>query len=400
MPSMPTYLDTKDKKTCFGCSACAAVCPVKCISMRADTDGFVYPEINTGLCINCEACRAVCPIQHTVSLTSQPRKIYACQLKDLKERQHSSSGGIFFAIARWIIDNGGIVYGAAFDRSLTLRHTAAATLEELEALRGSKYIQSEIDDSVFKDIRKNLRLQRWCYFVGTGCQVAALKSFLGKDKKHPRLVTSDIVCHGVPNQQFFDTHIKYLEKANGCKVKKYQFRDNCGWGGAEIVDYENGKRTILPSYALSPYLYAFMQGFVCRESCYECPFASAQRTGDITLGDFWGGAKLFKMLDASTGISFCAVNSDTGEKVWDNINNQIVCTESDLSTALPENSNLIRPTARPAIRDSIFETIRKDGYASAAKTVFRPHNHTKLRIYYFLLRFKAVKAIYNLLRKS
>ena len=143
-----------------------------------------------------------------------------------------------------------------------------------------------------------------------------------------------------------------------------------------------------------------MQGFVCRESCYECPFASAQRTGDITLGDFWGGAKLFKMLDASTGISFCAVNSDTGEKVWDNINNQIVCIESDLSTDLTENSNLIRPTARPAIRDSIFETIRKDGYANVAKTVFRPHNHTKLRIYYFLLRFKAVKAIYNLLRKS
>ncbi|MBQ9439910.1 MAG: Coenzyme F420 hydrogenase/dehydrogenase, beta subunit C-terminal domain [Paludibacteraceae bacterium] len=389
-----------DKHACCGCGACISVCPVNCISMKADAEGFLYPKIETDSCINCNTCRAVCPMPSAVSTSSQPQHIYACQLKASEERKRSSSGGIFYAIAKWIIQNSGIVYGAAFDNKLKLRHTTATTLEELEALRGSKYIQSEISDVTFKEIKAHLQAQRWCYFVGTGCQVAALKSFISKDKQHPYLITSDIICHGVPSQWLFDTHIRHLEKQRGSKVTQYQFRDNSQWGGAEIVDYENGERSTLPSYSLSPYLYAFMNGFVSRESCYECPFATQHRVSDITLGDFWGGAKLFKTLDATTGISFCAVNTEQGANMWQNIVKDIDYVETDILAAIPNNSNLVRPTPRPIIRDSIFETIRTKGYDYTAKTAFKPQNYMKLRIIYFFLRFSFIKRIKNLLQAA
>ena len=181
------------------------------------------------------------------------------------------------------------------------------------------------------------------YFTGTGCQVAGLKSFLIKE--YPTLITSDLVCHGVPSQKFFSEHIAYLEEKYHGKVVDYRFRDNKSWEGCELVEvkHSSGKcRTyILPSYFLSPYLYAFMNAMVDRDSCYSCPFAAVPRQGDITLADFWGIKKSHPELDASAGVSLVLVNSQKGIEVWDAVKKELKSEMSDIVSAARENKKCL-----------------------------------------------------------
>ena len=143
----------------------------------------------------------------------------------------SSSGGLFYAIAMWVINRGGIVFGATIDDNNQICHISAENEKELQALRGSKYVQSALND-IFKQVKENLLQGRLCYFVGTGCQVAGLNAFLRR--KYDTLITSDLVCHGVPSQWLFDQHISYLERKHHGVVSEYRFRNNAIGGVASF----------------------------------------------------------------------------------------------------------------------------------------------------------------------
>ena len=374
------YLKTLDKYECCGCTACANVCAKKAITMETDSEGFKFPVINKELCIDCGLCEKVCAFANPQYVNTDSPKVYAAYHKNVDERKKSSSGGIFYSIAQWVIAQQGVVYGAAFDEELQLRHISAESEEQLQKLRGSKYLQSDLGD-IYLKVRENLKNGRWCYFVGTGCQVAGLKVFLRKE--YPTLITSDLVCHGTPSQKNFDKHIEYLNKKKNVKILKYEFRDSDRWGQYEKLTYMKGnsiKTTTTGSYALSSYIYSFESLYTQRYSCYNCKFAQIPRQGDITLADYWGVKDFFPHIDISKGVSLILVNSEQGNTIWEQIKDNCEYYESRVEDGAKYNGNLVRKTQEPAIRKEIYEKIDELGYEKVAETVFRTKNYTRVKI--------------------
>lgn len=392
------YFKTKNKSECCGCTACIHSCPVSAISFVEDEEGFLYPEINQDVCINCGLCERVCPFEHPDYRNDANPVVYASMLKDKAERKNSSSGGLFYALAKLTIERRGIVYGATLDNQLNVVHLGVENMSDLGILRGSKYVQSDLN-KVFIDIRNNLKSERWVYFVGTGCQVAGLKSFLRKD--YPTLITSDLVCHGVPSQKLFNTHIQYLEQRYHGKVYDYKFRDNAHWGGCEIFNLTNHKgnsRQIRnSSYELSPYLYSFMYAYTYRYSCYNCKFAKIPRQGDITLADYWECQSFFPSIDYSKGVSLILLNNNKGHEIWNLIKDDVESYTSTLEDGAKYNANLVHATKMPKIRESIYERIDKEGYLRIAETEFRSPKYVwycfrnqleKIGVLQYLKKFK------------
>lgn len=369
------YFVSLEKSDCSGCTACLNICPKHCISMSVDREGFKYPIIDSSLCINCGLCKKVCPWDNPDYSNSDNPDIFAAYLTDIDQRSRSTSGGVFYSIASWVIQQKGVVFGAAFDGNNKLRHIGVDNLADLDLLRGSKYLQSDLGN-IFGEVKSILESNRWVYFVGVGCQVAGLKAFLHKD--YDTLITSDLVCHGVPSQQMFDWHLDYLRQKEKGRIISYSFRDCAGWGVTETYKYVSqtrGERVRrLYSYSLSPYLYSFMYAYNYRYSCYDCKFARIPRQGDVTLADYWGAKKIFPELDVSKGVSLVLVNTSRGKCVWNQIKASVYFVESCVKDAAKENANLIRQTPMPEIRRRCYEMILQRGYKSVAENEFRaPH---------------------------
>lgn len=393
------YLKTLNKYQCCGCTACEQVCAKGAISMVHDNEGFSYPVINKDLCVGCGLCEKVCAFAQPQYANSKEPAVYATHLKEAEERKKSSSGGIFYAIAKWIIAQGGIVYGAAFNNELQLSHIGVDNLNDLEKLRGSKYLQSAMGNT-YKEIRELLKQGRWVYFVGTGCQVAGLKAFLRKECA--TLVTSDLVCHGVPSQKLFNKHIEYLGKNINGKIIGYKFRNNAIWGVNEIFIYKRDdleKECNKGHFALSPYLFQFMYAYSYRYSCYDCKYTQIPRQGDITLADYWGVKEFFPQIDAKSGVSLVLVNNEQGNNVWEQIKDGLVYYESCVEHGAKNNGNLIKKTIEPEIRKGIYERIEREGYEKVAETIFRPKNYRKIRFKHMICKTRIYKIARTLLRK-
>jgi len=366
------FFNTLSKADCCACTACEHICPTKSITFTSDDEGFLYPSIDKSTCIDCKLCERVCPVEHPNYNNNSLPETYAALLNDLEERKKSSSGGVFYSLACWILDQGGVVYGATINSDHIVYHIGIEKKEDLHLLRGSKYVQSDLKQ-VFVEIKNYLLKGRLCLFVGTGCQVAGLKSFLRKP--YDTLITADLVCHGVPSQWLFNQHIEYLEHRYKGHVSDYQFRDNEGWGGCEsfnLID-NSGKSKVIrnPTYYLSPYLYSFMYGMTSRYSCYYCKFAKVPRQGDITLGDFWGISNVFPDLNRRSGVSLLLLNSEKGKSVFESIKNHLEIRKSTLNDGAKYNENLIRVSTKHIYRDIVYSKIKNEGYQAVAKTEFR-----------------------------
>ena len=133
------------KKDCCGCAACAQSCPKGCITMQKDEEGFSYPYIDTDRCVNCGLCEKVCPVFHSKPSFSDQTNAYAAYNLDEEERLQSSSGGVFSLLAKQVLHENGVIYGAAMmDDCSAVRHIRVESQDELGALRGSNYIQSDM----------------------------------------------------------------------------------------------------------------------------------------------------------------------------------------------------------------------------------------------------------------
>ena len=157
--------------------------------MQVDEEGFCYPQIDEALCIDCGLCEKVCPLLH------KPDKhgiisVYGAKNIDDSVRFTSSSGGMFTLFAEQVLNSDGVVFGAAFDGNLQVCHTGISTMQELIKLRGSKYVQSNMN-GIFKQVRTLLAGGKKVLFSGTPCQIAGLKGFLMKD--YANLLTVDVV---------------------------------------------------------------------------------------------------------------------------------------------------------------------------------------------------------------
>lgn len=335
---------------CTGCSACLNACNHSAIMMQADDEGFVYPVINENACIECGLCVKKCPILFPLQQQAEDiPKVFA--LWSHPDRTVSSSGGAFSAFARLVLNQGGVVFGAAFDEKLHLRHIGIEQIENLPALRGSKYIQSEIG-STYKEIRQHLKDGRKVLFCGTPCQVAGLKSFLRKPDEN--LLTLELVCHGVPSDAVFQSYLKKISSREAAFPNGYEFRDRDGWGFAPSVSVCGKFRPVYGVDAL--YMEAFNASALFRKSCYQCPYSCIPRMGDCTLGDFWGIGRHGKPFKHNTmkGVSLILVNTAQGANALRELTDCFV-EERTLEEALIENHNITKSSILHPKREEIIQ---------------------------------------------
>lgn len=313
-----------DKSTCCGCGACKTICPKLAISMEKDEYGFIYPNINRSLCIECHLCEKVCAFKNMKVSNKKPIQSYIGINKDSKDLFRSASGGAFSAIAKAILDKNGVVIGCSWNDELNPQHIMIDNYENLYKLQGSKYVQSDAE-KIFKETKKILNNNGRVFFTGTPCQVAELKKYLGKE--YDQLLTADLICHGVPNVDFFSSYKKWFENKKKCKILNVNFRDKdiIGWGSVGSITFHKKNKIEKQAifYTEDPYYYLFEYGFILRDSCYNCKYACSDRKGDLTIGDFWGVQKYYPELDRSKGISALLVNTNKGQEVIDQITDYI-----------------------------------------------------------------------------
>lgn len=343
-----------DKQNCCGCYACYNICPQKCISMQSDDEGFWYPVVDMEKCIDCGLCEKVCPILNKKIIENQP-VAYACINKDDKIREKSSSGGVFTVIAEKVIANNGVVFGAGFDGEFNVIHSWTDCVEGLSNFRGSKYVQSCIGDT-YRQVQDFLKQRLQVLFSGTPCQIAGIRSYLGKD--YDNLICLDIVCHGVPSPKVWQIYKMYLEKVYQAKAQRITFRrKNCGWKLYSMsFSFDND---IEYSQKLTKDI--FMQGFLkslyLRPSCYNCKFKTLNRQSDITLADFWGIQNVLPEMDDDKGTSLVFVNSANGKSMFDQIKDKILYKEVDINKAVSYNSSAIKSVEANPEREKFFEEL-------------------------------------------
>ncbi|MGC3978508.1 MAG: Coenzyme F420 hydrogenase/dehydrogenase, beta subunit C-terminal domain [Paludibacteraceae bacterium] len=302
---------------CTGCYACFNACNHQAIEMIKNHEGFFYPSINNDKCTECGLCEKKCPVLHPVIRSSDFEQYgYACWSNDKNIRRKSSSGGFFSEAANVILKQGGVVVGAGFDKNFVLKHSMIDQAEDLESLRGSKYVQSQMND-IFYNIKHHLKENRTVLFTGTPCQVAGLYSYLGKREEH--LYTLDLICHGVPSGAVFDKYKKWLEEKHQAKLTDYQFRDKRrSWMWYNIKARFSSGDTYIGGWFNDPFLRIFLRDNVLRECCYSCKYANMNRIGDITIADYWGfKTKNNKDKNTDEGISLALINNLKGEALFE-----------------------------------------------------------------------------------
>ena len=286
---MMNRIELCEEETCTQCYACVTICPKQCITLVDAKDGFKIPRINREICVECGACVKTCHRLSGKVTYQRPLKTYACWTNNVPDRENSSSGGAFSVLAKRILADNGIVYGASMGRDLKVSHIGIERIEDIFLLQGSKYLQSYIGD-IFRRVKEQLKQDRKVLFTGTPCQIAGLLNYLHRD--YDNLYTCDIVCHGVPSQKAFDIYVDKIGIRGKCE--NFNFRFTKGWGfqlSRQLIaptkagDFKS-KKLIFPKKAY--YLRAFIKGLMFSEACYSCVYARPDRVSDITLADYWG----------------------------------------------------------------------------------------------------------------
>jgi coenzyme F420-reducing hydrogenase beta subunit len=349
------------KEICTGCMACMNACAKGALSFVTDDEGFLQPFVDKEKCVECGLCERKCPeVQAQYYQHEGKPEVYAGWNK--ADRSVSSSGGAFSSIARYVLGKNGFVYGATLDDNMQCRHIEVSNIEDLDKLRGSKYIQSNIG-LVYKQVKQRLTFGGYVLFTGTPCQISGLISYLGKD--YEKLITIDLICHGVPSNHLFLAYINKLQKRLGFaeneKVLSFEFRRREGWGfEPSITTTMNCGRRLYGIDAL--YMSAFDKAAIFRRSCYQCHYAKTNRVGDFTIGDFWGLGKQgvpFKY-DTTKGVSLLLVNSDKGRSIMKQFGDNDFYVSRTLKEATVRNHNLSGVSPNYNDRDEVVQAFISD----------------------------------------
>lgn len=349
---------------CCGCGACVETCPVKCIDLSQTKEGFYRAKANEDNCIGCGICMKNCPLQLKI-IGRKTITAYAAYAENKEIRCASSSGGVFRLLAQRIIEHDGVVFGAAFDDDMNLAHICAKNMEQLSILQGSKYLQSNMK-GVYSHVRHALELDRKVMFVGTPCQVSGLYSVLGNT--YNNLLTCDLVCHGVPSPGLFSGYISYLENKYNGRIVHYNFRskdcpnDRMSYTVKITVQRNSGLKDYYLDGDEEPYTMRFISGALQAECCYECPYASQYRTGDITLADYWGYERVHPELYDVMGVSLVLVNTQKGEDAIKPLEG-IILLETCEAKYLQYNTHLTKPALKHADRDALYRGFSTEGFS-------------------------------------
>lgn len=351
----------ESKEDCVGCNACTQKCPVGCISMNEDSEGFLYPSVNTELCIQCGLCDRVCPVINR-NEPRLPLKSFAAKSVNNNLKKESSSGGLFTLLGEEIIKDGGVVFGAAFDEEWNVIHAYTESADGLSLFRGSKYVQSSVGNSYIQ-AKKFLKDGKQVLFSGTPCQIAGLKKFLRKD--YDNLLCVEVICHGVPSPLVWRKYLRSIvSNKQGHKdvlnnITNISFRDKTiSWKKYSLLISSSSKIILSQKHYHNDYLLAFLRNFILRYSCFKCPARKGRSGADIMLGDFWSVSRLYPDFYDDNGVSLCLIYSAKGASFINKL--KIDSIEIKYEEAL-NNINIERDVNVPEERTTFFTDFNKSG---------------------------------------
>jgi len=325
--------------------------------MQPDVGGFWYPIVGIDECTECGLCEQVCPILKEKSEDNYEPLAYACINNNESIRLESSSGGLFTLIAEQIIEDGGAVFGANFNENLEVEHSYVELKQELEKLRGSKYVQSKIGKT-YEQAKQLLKSGRKVLFTGTPCQIGGLKSFLGKS--YNNLLCVDIVCHGVPSPEVWKKYVDYRQEKARSTAQRISFRrKDEGWKRYSVSFLFKNNTEYRETLDKDLYMRAFLTNVCLRPSCYACRFKTIHRQSDITLADFWGIKSILPDMDDDKGTSLIFVNSKAGQTMIEQIADKMQFKEVDINEAIKYNPAAIKSVASNPNRGKFFKELYK-----------------------------------------
>ena len=370
---MPENITKVESKDCCGCGACFNICPTNAITMQENDEGFLAPVIDKTKCTNCGLCVKACPSLNVKYENTATPECYAA-MGDYDLRMKSSSGGMFTLLAEYILDKGGYVCGAAFDENWDVHHIIVDNKDDLEKLRGSKYVQSNTKDC-YKKIKKLLNDDKYVLFSGCPCQVAGLYSFLGKN--YENLFTVDILCHGAPSPGVWQKYLNETFDKNN--IQKINFRDKnkIGWSCSHCtISTKNGEDIITEDFTK-----LFHASINLRKSCYDCDFSKKPRPADITIGDFWGIHNYISELNVDKGISLVLINNQKGKFLFNEISDKVTYKNISLSENYNNGHQKIGLKMHPK-RSKFFQLVNKYSYKQAENIIHNKYDVCLITTFY------------------
>lgn len=360
------------KDLCTGCGACMSECPRQCITMPVDEEGFYFPRIDKSRCINCGKCEKVCHCLNKSAPDFHRWSYYGFSRNEMI-RKGSTSGGVFAALAKCVMEENGKAYGAAFDYSdLRLKHCSTDDVS-LAELQKSKYIESYMGNTIAK-IQNDLKSGRQVLFCGSPCQAAGVRKVFGNAEK---LLICDFICHGVPSAEIFRKYISSLISKNE-QLIELDFRPKeYGWSSKNLKIVKNTKTIITPYY-----LDLFYKGFMAdsaflRRCCYNCQYRNAH-VSDITIADFWEYRALNPALNDEKGLSLIVANSTKGKEAVEGLSEfqlhaidnrfaDYVFAAKDYSQYSKNREEFYRAYKNRNLKQAAMNTYMKDYYIQLVK---------------------------------
>lgn len=341
---MNLYLETGKKELCTGCGACENICPVTAISRNVDQEGFWYPAVNKNICQQCKKCIGICPLSERKKLDSETEgtewvNVYAAWSLNPEIRYQSTSGGIFSELAIAILERGGVICGAIYDEWHMVRHLITDTKRDIERLRQSKYVQSDMRN-IYWEIRDCLQQGKELLFCGTPCQCEGVYHYCRIENIDiQRLYLIDFICRGSNSPKVYRKFLDELEERYQAKITKVWFKNKTyGWNRFSTrIDFDSGAY-----YLRDRYHDTYIRGYIeenlyIRPSCASCEFKGLRRTSDITLADFWGVELQKYMQESDGGTSMVMVHTEKGNKLWNLISHRLYWTEKTLEEIIDGN---------------------------------------------------------------
>ena len=347
---------------CTGCAACVSICPVNSITLSEDDEGFLQPKIDRNTCINCHKCEKTCPIiNKETTRKNVETSAYAAINKNESIRAKSSSGGVFYSLAKWTIERGGVVFGARFDDNWDVMHDYSEAIEGIIPFMGSKYVQSRIGDT-YKQAKSFLEQGRWVLFSGTPCQLGGLRAFLGKE--YEQLIQVDLICHGVPSPSVWRSYLK--DFVTDGEILSVSFRDKKdGWLRFQNITTTTTTTTIREHQKENPYFRGFLKNVYLRKSCYNCQFRTFHRLTDITLADYWGVNELCPEMFDDKGTSVVFAHTEKGNSILLELNNEVELLPQTRENATKRNPSMDRENPKDSKRRRFFRLFRLTSFKNA-----------------------------------
>lgn len=371
-------IDNIEKNKCTGCKMCADICPVGAISFEVDEQGFWYPKVNSS-CVNCELCLKRCPSLNEHKTIQRKPDVYAVWSKNEDVRITSTSGGAFWEIAHSFLSDGGYVVGSRYGKDWkSAEHIIAKNTNELLEIKGSKYFQSDTN-GIYKEVKNALDNKKKVLFCGTPCQIAAIKSFLGKE--YDNLFCMDFICRSINSPKAFRAYIEELENLYGSKVKEVHLKNKkYGWQSlASQVKFENGIESIKDKdqdWWVKGFIY---NDLYTRESCYHCQYKVLPRlNADISIGDFWG-IKYQSADNMFKGISVMLLNTEKGRHLFETYKDSFEYQEHSLEEVLEGNPALLKNPIKTDKQDKFFELLKDHSFSYAVSQCIKPSNYKRLK---------------------